>query len=239
VTGWDIIERARRAATGPTHRRWSLRAPGAARGCVAHRTVLLEVLDGRPRDDAVTAALEHLARCRACEQDVGELSLVITGLRRLGRSARRAEPGPDGWARFMVRLDRRRGAVLRASLAPLAGLLAVPLMLAILVGPAGSSPAVSDGGTPDMAASAVVDVLPDAPAAAAAHAAATRQVNVDVAEKSAADGAVAVADIAVADTAVTDAGASHGPLPDGMSLQQSAPAGQQTAPLRVNTLIAR
>lgn len=239
MTGRDLIARARRAASGPAQRRWSLRATRTARGCVAHRAVLLEVLEGRPRDDAVGAALEHLARCRACEQEVGELSLVITGLRRLGRSARRAEPGPDGWARFMARLDRRRGAVLRASLAPLAGLLAVPLMLAVLVGPAGSSPAVSDGGTPDMAAGAVVDVLPDAPAAAAAHAAATRQVNLDIAERAAADGTVAAADVAVADAAATDAGASHGPLPDGMSLQQTAPAGQPAAPLRVNTLIAR
>ena len=218
MTGRGIVWRARRAAAGTAHGLGSLRATRAVRGCMPHRTVLLEVLEGRPHDGAVAAALDHLARCRACEQEVGELSLVITGLRRLGRAARRVEPRPDGWARFMAGLDRRRGAVLRASLAPLAGLLAVPLMLAVLVAPSGGPRTLVDDAAPDMAGSiAIVDVLPDAPAVAEAHAAATRQVNLDAAELEAA---------APAAEASPDPGASHGPLPDGMTLQQPAPADQ-------------
>ena len=123
-----------------------------SRGCLRHRAVLLESLEGREADGEVAAALDHLQRCVACEREIGELSLVITGLRRLGATARRVEPRPGGWTRLVARLHRpspRR----RVHLAPLAGMLAVPLALAVVLAPRLETAPAGDGSTSAASAS--------------------------------------------------------------------------------------
>ncbi|MGC8633476.1 MAG: hypothetical protein ACP5VP_02225 [Candidatus Limnocylindrales bacterium] len=110
------------------------RAQLQAGGCARHRAVLLDLLDGRTQGRDVDEALEHLGRCDACQREMSEYALVIAGLRRLGAAARRSEPDATGWARVAARLQeapRRPRWHLRQ--APVAGLVALPAVLAVLV----------------------------------------------------------------------------------------------------------
>ena len=50
-------------------------------------------MDRGERGPGTPAALEHLARCGACERDLTDLALTIAALRRAGRELR-AEPVP-------------------------------------------------------------------------------------------------------------------------------------------------
>lgn len=155
--------------------RWSVRRGDP---CARHRDVLLDVFEDGARqrgvdastDRALDAALDHLGRCRACTSELGDLTLVIAGLRRLGVAARRATPPPGGWLRVRRRLQLQRAPMLRSSLAPLAGLVAVPLVVAIALSPRAdvTAPAMLDQGAAPDAVSVTTGVPTTVPGGALA-----------------------------------------------------------------------
>ena len=57
--------------------------PGSA--CRRHRTALIDFVDRRERGPRTPAALDHLARCERCEDDMAGYALTIVALRRAGR----------------------------------------------------------------------------------------------------------------------------------------------------------
>lgn len=84
--------------------------PGA---CRRHRPILLDLVDRGERGPRTPAALDHLAACRPCRQELTELALTIAALRRAGRTLRAApvparvrppQAPPDGGWGWRVRL---------------------------------------------------------------------------------------------------------------------------------------
>jgi len=104
------------------------------RPCGAHRTALLDFAARRADGPAVGRALDHLERCRACEEELAATTLVVHGLRRLHEDTLRAEPAPDGWARLRARLAASRREPSRL-LSGLPGIVAAAGLCAALVGP--------------------------------------------------------------------------------------------------------
>ncbi len=104
------------------------------RGCRAHRTALLEFARQRTGGSAVRRALDHVERCRACEDQLAATSLVLVGLRRLHEDVQRAEPATDGWTRLRARLATTRREPSRL-LSGLPGIVAAAGLCAALVGP--------------------------------------------------------------------------------------------------------
>jgi hypothetical protein len=80
----------------------------ARRTCRSHRAALVDFADHRAAGPAVQRALDHLQRCRPCEQELAATTLVLHALRRLHEETRRAEPAPDGWTRLRDRLVATR-----------------------------------------------------------------------------------------------------------------------------------
>ena len=109
------------------------------RGCSAHRAALVEFASRRAGGPDVRRALDHVERCRDCEDELAATTLVLHALRRLHEDALRAEPAPDGWARLRSRLAATRREPSRI-LSGLPGILAAAGLCAALVGPT----AVSD-----------------------------------------------------------------------------------------------
>jgi hypothetical protein len=83
--------------------------PGSA--CRRHRTALIDFVDRRERGPRTPAALDHLARCQRCEDDMADYALTIVALRRAGRELAAvpvpvadvtrvvpSEPRPSGWS---------------------------------------------------------------------------------------------------------------------------------------------
>ncbi len=197
---------------------------GGHSACMVHRATLLEVLDGRPRDRAVEQALEHLGRCEACQRDMAELALIVAGLRRLGAAARRLDAPGGGWGRVAQRLGETRPSTapwLRAGRISLAGLVALPLMAALLLAP---------GLAPGLAARLAEQTVARAGATlgvpgASASASALQQAPLPVPEAlhaAALGRAFAISDGPVADDVPAAAGGGavtpRGPLPDGLLL---------------------
>jgi hypothetical protein len=64
--------------------------------CRRHRGALEAFVDRGERGPATPAALEHLAGCRPCEEELTELALTVAALRRAGSELRRAPvPVPE------------------------------------------------------------------------------------------------------------------------------------------------
>jgi anti-sigma factor RsiW len=63
--------------------------------CRRHRAALVDFVDRRERGPKTPAALDHLARCERCEQEMAEFALTIVALRRAGRELA-AVPVPTG-----------------------------------------------------------------------------------------------------------------------------------------------
>lgn len=114
----------------------------ARRSCAAHRTALLDFAARRAPEPGIARALDHLERCRACEEELATTTLVIHALRRLHDEARRAEPAPDGWTRLRARLASTRREPSRV-LSGLPGIVTAMVAVAALAGPA----AVGGGGS--------------------------------------------------------------------------------------------
>jgi hypothetical protein len=83
--------------------------PGSA--CRRHRTALIDFVDRRERGPRTPAALDHLARCQRCEDDMAGYALTIVALRRAGRELAAVPvpvadvtrvvppaPRPSGWS---------------------------------------------------------------------------------------------------------------------------------------------
>ena len=74
--------------------------------CVVHRAALLDFVDGQPRTAETVAALAHLDRCRACEDELASIVRTVAALRKLGRFAATAQPSPDAWPLLRGRVTR-------------------------------------------------------------------------------------------------------------------------------------
>jgi len=112
------------------------------RSCVAHRAALLDFVDGQPPTDASAAALSHLERCRACEEELAGIVRTVAALRRLGRLAAAAEPPAHAWPALRARVTRRADRWMpRFSIAGLAVSAALVVMISL---PATISPGGAD-----------------------------------------------------------------------------------------------
>lgn len=78
-----------------------------ASSCDRHRPALVDFIDRGERGPATLDALDHLGRCRACEQEMTDLALTIVALRRTAAEVR-AVPVPQIAAERVVALRRRR-----------------------------------------------------------------------------------------------------------------------------------
>ena len=119
----------------------------ARRTCRSHRAALVDFADHRAAGPAVQRALDHLQRCRPCEQELAATTLVLHALRRLHEETRRAEPAPDGWTRLRARLvaTRREPSLWTTCLPGVA--LAIGLVM-LVGGPTmmqGAQPVLDDG----------------------------------------------------------------------------------------------
>ena len=111
------------------------------RPCADHRAVLLDWVDRRGTGAGTRRALDHLARCTACERELAGVALAIVALRRMEAGLQAIEPPPDAWLRLRARLERpvdpwrwRASLGGLATSAMLVGVLVLPVTLG---GPAG------------------------------------------------------------------------------------------------------
>lgn len=101
------------------------------RSCVVHRAALLDFVDGQPRTASSAAALSHLERCRACEEELAGIVRTVAALRRLGESIDGEEPSAHVWQLVRATAVRRteRSWISRAN--TVSGLLAVSVVAAM------------------------------------------------------------------------------------------------------------
>ena len=123
--------------------------------CARHREALAELAERSEPTLAGSEALAHLERCRDCADTLGDLTLTVVALRRMGSesgagTAWFAWPSspPDHsvddaldrtWSRLRERVERSRKAAREQAWrwrASFGGLLASALVVAALVGPA-------------------------------------------------------------------------------------------------------
>jgi hypothetical protein len=101
--------------------------------CGTYRAALVDFVDQRALGSATAAALSHLDRCRACEEELSGIALAIAALRRVHREVDGEEPAADAWLRLRARVQRRSDPWhWRATLGGLAGSM---MLVAVLVGP--------------------------------------------------------------------------------------------------------
>lgn len=108
---------------------------GPAGRCGRHRAALVHFVDRREILPNTTAALDHLDRCRACEEELEGIALAIAALRRVGREAALVEPGPDAWTRLRARIARGGRELAFRSRASAAALLMSAGLVGVLVAP--------------------------------------------------------------------------------------------------------
>lgn len=119
-----------------------------AGSCRAHRAALLDFLETRDRV-AAAPALEHLDRCRACEDELAAVSRAIVALRRLGEEIATAEPSVDAWLRLRARIVASN-PVRWLWPAKVGGMITATMLVAVLVGPfaLGGPVVLSDAAVP-------------------------------------------------------------------------------------------
>lgn len=101
--------------------------------CGTHRAALIDFVDRRALGSATAAALSHLDRCRACEEELSGIALAIAALRRLHREVDGEEPAADAWLRLRARIQRPIDPwPWRATLG---GLVGSVMLVAVVVGP--------------------------------------------------------------------------------------------------------
>jgi hypothetical protein len=101
---------------------------GLAAGCRSYRATLVDLVEHGERGPRTEAALEHLAVCRSCEDELTGIALTAAALRRAGETYRRLPvPEPSRPVIAAVRPVRRRWSwhVQLASLAAGAALVAL------------------------------------------------------------------------------------------------------------------
>lgn len=123
--------------------------------CGRHREALAELAERSEPTPAGAAALAHLDTCRDCADTLGDLTLTVVALRRLGGDGgpgtawfawhpSQPEPAAEAaldrtWSNLRDRIERSRRAAREQAWrwrASFGGLLASALVVALLVGPA-------------------------------------------------------------------------------------------------------
>ncbi len=124
---------------------------GRASGCMRHRAELIALGERAERGPSTDAALDHLARCRRCEEDLTETVLAGYAVRRLLAEAATVDPPVEAWERLRARVQRPVASAWRARTS-LAGVVVGAGLVAALVGPVAvlhpATDAVSEPGTP-------------------------------------------------------------------------------------------
>ncbi len=127
---------------------------GRASGCMRHRAELLALGERAERGPYTDAALDHLARCRRCEEDLTEIMLAGHAVRRLLAEAATVDPPVEAWERLRTRVQRPVASAWRARTS-LAGVIVGAGLVAALVGPVAvlhsATDAVSEPGPPPAA----------------------------------------------------------------------------------------
>ena len=119
----------------------ALRSP-----CGRHRAALIGYVDRRALGSATAAALSHLDRCRACEEELSGIALAIAALRRLPREVDLEEPAADAWPRLRARIQRPFDTWhWRATLG---GIVSSTLLVAVFVAPVALGELGPAAGTP-------------------------------------------------------------------------------------------
>jgi len=122
--------------------------------CARHREALAELAERGQPSPAGAEALRHLERCRECAEILGDLTLTVVALRRMGSESGAGTSwfawhpnSPDTamdvaldrtWSRLRERVERSRKAAREQAWrwrASFGGLLASALVVAALVGP--------------------------------------------------------------------------------------------------------
>jgi hypothetical protein len=111
------------------------------RGCSRYRAALIDFVDHGEVRPETAVALAHLDRCQRCTEVVESTIQTITALRRLGDTARDAQPADDAWPRLRARLQafRSRRRTLMSPLAGLAMSLAIVSLVVVRVELSGDS----------------------------------------------------------------------------------------------------
>lgn len=103
------------------------------RPCADHRSVLLDWVDRRATGPGMNAALAHLDRCRACEEEMAGAARAIVALRRMHDDLESVEPAADAWQRLRARVTRKRDPWPWRT--TLGGLMTSAMLVAVLVMP--------------------------------------------------------------------------------------------------------
>jgi hypothetical protein len=122
--------------------------------CDHHRDALADLAERSEPTPAAAAALDHIEHCRACADTLGDLTLTVVALRRMGPETepgtawfawgsgaadRSADEALDrAWARIRDQIERSRRAAREQAWrwrASLGGMLASALVVATLIGP--------------------------------------------------------------------------------------------------------
>lgn len=107
---------------------------GRVSGCRRYRAALIDFIDRHEIGPGTREALDHLDRCRRCENELAEVALTIHAVRRVMADAALRDPAGDAWDRLRLRIQRPAASVWRAR-STMAGLVAGAGLVATLVGP--------------------------------------------------------------------------------------------------------
>ena len=78
--------------------------------CARYRSTLVDFIEHRALGPDSPDALDHLARCRRCENELSEVAQTVIALRRLGGYASEVQAPTDGWPTLRERLERSQRA---------------------------------------------------------------------------------------------------------------------------------
>jgi hypothetical protein len=126
----------------------------SASDCRRHREALADLAERSAPASEGAAALAHVERCRACGEVLGDLTLTVIALRRLG--ADMADPGDSAWTRLRDRIERSRRVAREQAWrwrTSLGGMLASALVVGALVGPAAIRLGPGQSGIPTLTGS--------------------------------------------------------------------------------------
>ncbi|MDQ6795658.1 MAG: hypothetical protein M3067_12735 [Chloroflexota bacterium] len=107
--------------------------------CARFQAALIEFAERPVRAAGTAAALAHLERCRACEDELAGIMRTIAGLRSLARSLNGVEPGPESWPILRARVSHPEPSPWRWSYS-LGGVIATAAIALLVLPWIGSSP---------------------------------------------------------------------------------------------------
>jgi hypothetical protein len=107
--------------------------------CARFQAALIEFAERPVRAAGTAAALAHLERCRACEDELAGIMRTIAGLRSLARSLNGVEPGPESWPILRARVSHQEPSPWRWTYS-LGGVIATAAIALLVLPWIGSSP---------------------------------------------------------------------------------------------------